>query len=227
MHAPYWNDNEKLVHLSWLRGVGWLNGEDEESWVAYQKRGADCWETAKSKNLAESGVNWDPNVIACLDASIAKATPEAGGWATYQAEIKTRPQTLSHGDFHPANMMIANGERLIMLDFEQVGVGSGPQDLGQYFISHMIPSVRAGIEREAVNKYYETLCALNPEVPKTMSFEQCWSEYVNGGIGRWCWMMPLLATMCPPKMTQYFHDQCKEFMEAHNLTPDNIPMPRV
>lgn len=91
----------------------------------------------------------------------------------------------------------------------------------------MIPELRAEIEKEIIENYYEKLCLFNDQVSKTMSFELCWDEYVNGGIGRWCWMLPLLANMCPPKMVQYFHDQCKAFIDTHKLTPENIPMPRV
>ena len=205
--------------------------------------------------------------------------------AAYQAELATRPLTLVHGDFHPANIMIvpptsdrpasvgrvygaawvvlhAFLERapqlsrplerapqsvpqsplnvyllypspcartqVVLLDFEQVGVGSGPQDLGQYLISHASPETRRGIEaRGAVEAYYEALCGLNVGVAATMTLEQCKAEYVAGGAGRWLWFLPVLNAMCPPPMTQYFHDQLLAFLKDHNITPETVPMPRV
>lgn len=40
--------------------------------------------------------------------------------------------------------------KLLLLDWENVGIGSGPQEIGQYLISHMDPSLRAQVEREVV-----------------------------------------------------------------------------
>lgn len=50
---------------------------------------------------------------------------------------------------------------------------------------------------------------------------------MNGGAGRWFWFLPILASMCPPKMTQYFHDQVLAFVRYHNIEPGTCPMPRV
>lgn len=137
MHAPYWNKNETLSNLKWLRGVGWINNQDETSWMNYQKQGVNMWKNAKLKmgelnietKLYNDGVSWDLNLIECINASMAKVEGNGDGddgyhqgWLKYQNEINIRPQTLVHGDFHPANMMIANAERMIMLDFEQVGM---------------------------------------------------------------------------------------------------------
>ena len=96
---------------------------------------------------------------------------------------------------------------------------------------------------QAVVDYYAALCEASPAADREVSWEACWKEYVDGGLGRWrpapgrvavliilpltaptndrcalkavatsplhrwMWMLPVLATMCPPKMTQYFHDQ--------------------
>jgi hypothetical protein len=189
--------------------------------------------------------------------------------AAFRAELASRPLTLSHGDFHPANMMIklpptaatasaattvtsaatattataataatsadatTNTTRekasIVMLDFEQIGVGSGPQDLGQYLISHATPADRQLIEvcGGPIDCYYEKLCSLNGNVAATMTKEQCRQEYVEGGLGRWLWFLPVLNSMCPPKMTQYFHDQVLAFLNDHGITSANVPMPRV
>jgi thiamine kinase-like enzyme len=85
----------------------------------------------------KSGVKWDPLLVACLDASFAKIS-----WDVFQDNIKSTAWTLAHGDFHPANMMWDNAaSRLVLLDWEVVGLGSGPQDLAQFLISHMDKSV--------------------------------------------------------------------------------------
>lgn len=83
------------------------------------------------------------------------------------------------------------------------------------------------MERTAVKAYHEDLCRLSPAALASYSLEQCWGEYVAGGLGRWIWFLPILDSMCPPKMTQYFNDQVQAFIVDHQVTADNSPMPRV
>ena len=59
-----------------------------------------------------------------------------------------------------------------------------------------------------------------------LSWEQCWREYVSGGVERWVWLLALLASMCPPAMTQYFQDQLAAFVRDHGVGPESIGMPR-
>ena len=54
---------------------------------------------------------------------------------------------------HPSIFQESEGSKdfkLLLLDWENVGIGSGPQEIGQYLISHMDPSLRAQVEREVV-----------------------------------------------------------------------------
>lgn len=139
LHAPYWRSESLLLRdVSWLRGAAWLRGEGEESWVDSQANLASLW--AKVKAKIESGriggtvgegeeykVAWDPLLVQCVDAAIAKAA--TGGFKSFQAELKARPFTLTHGDFHPANMLLktkpSDPERqeVLLMDWEAVGVG--------------------------------------------------------------------------------------------------------
>ncbi len=223
-HAPFWNKYDDLRHLPWIKCVH----TDQSLWMESQQQAATAWEAESRKSVGS--IEWNPQLVACLEASLLRARSDAGGWEAYQAELKTRPLTLVHGDFHPGNMMIARDGaecHLYLLDWEVVGVGSGPQELGQYLISHASPQTRVEIWRSAVEGYYTRLVALNPKVAEGMTLDDCISEYVNGGAGRWFWFLPILATMCPPKMVQFFHDQVLAFVRDHNITPETVPMPRV
>lgn len=229
LHAAYWNCEplRRSESLPWLRAAGWLAGGDRESWLASQNKVAAMW--AKVKERIEDGsseVTFNPLLVDCMDASIAKVD-----WDAFQAELGMRPCgfTLTHGDFHPANFLVrpknVEGQHsLVLIDWEVVGLGSGPQELGQYMISHPEPALRARLERGAVEAYYSELTALNPSI--AMSLDECWAEYVTGGLGRWLWFVPLLVETCPPAMGQFFADQVHSFIADHGVTPASVPMPR-
>lgn len=282
LHATYWqnpllllqeDDDEDHHHhnhpSSWLRGSQWICGKDQESWWKSQQQCIDSWNKTKQQqqqqkidnnnnNAASGGVKWDNDLIACMDASINKID-----WNVYQKELKQRPFTLVHGDFHPANCMIRaihptttsktslssdgknddepmnedniskNKLKLVLLDFEVVGVGSGPQDLGQYMISHTTPQLRKELEKDAVHLYYDTLLHHyynnhNKEEEFNMSFEECWNEYIMGGFSRWVWLLSILSqNISSVHVLQYFHDQLLAFIQTHDIiTPDNVSMPR-
>lgn len=246
LHRIFWED-ESLLQYSWLRGAAWVQKKDRESWEASQKTAQGFWTQTRQKIVdGTSGVQWDENLLQCMDASLAKID-----WEEYQRESATRPWTLVHGDLHPANAMwvwhdekhpISEGHgqgRALLLDWEVVGLGSGAQDVAQYFISHMSPALRKQEERGLVEDYYATLTATcheptedaieekRREKLRAYSFEQCWRDYVSGGCGRWVWLLCLLSALCPAPMTQYFQDQLAAFMKDHNVTPENIGMPRV
>lgn len=225
-HARFWQDSS-LLEIPWLRSSAWFKSQDEKSWSDAQAVASSYW--AKTKQLISdnlSSVNWDSNLLSCMDSSISKIS-----WSSYQESSRNRPWTLVHGDYHPANMMWhCIKRRIVLLDFEVVGLGSGPQDLGQFMISHVNPEVRKDIEERLVRSYYQELISkgdrntLNEE---NYSWESCWRDYKFGGCERWVWLLALLTELCPENMVQYFQDQLAAFMRDHEINPDNISMPRV
>jgi len=229
-HSAFFKDF-KLSKEEWLRGSAWISGGGQELWEAYQGQCRTAWASLDFKDVA-----WDPLVRQCIDAAIQQAKPESGGFQAFKAWMERAPWSLVHGDFHPANCMLLETDpaasdkdsrfRLLLLDWENVGVGSGPQEIAQFLISHMDPVTRADAERELVREYYSTLIALKPQIAEEMTFDMCWAEYVAGGAGKWAWFLPLLAESCPAKLTQYFHDQLLSFLKTHGVTPDTMPMPR-
>jgi hypothetical protein len=112
------------------------------------------------------------------------------------------------------------------VDFEMVGLGSGPQDIAQYLISHMSPDKRRECEHRLVRDYYFHLTGGDLH-PRDYSLEQCWADYRHGGAERWVWLLLLLTTMCPDSMVQYFHDQLMAFTADHCIDETNVGMPRV
>ena len=48
------------------------------------------------------------------------------------------------------------------------------------------PEERAAVEREVVQRYFEELALLVPDdAVRSMTSEECWAEYIDGGLGRW------------------------------------------
>jgi hypothetical protein len=226
LHARFWQDYS-LLEIPWFRSSAWFKSQDENSWRDAQAVASSYWANTKqviSDNL--SSVQWDSNLICCMDASISKIS-----WSSYQESSRNRPWTLVHGDYHPANMMWdCNKRRIVLLDFEVVGLGSGPQDLGQFMISHVNPEIRKEIEERLVRSYYQELISKgdrNLLDEEKYSWENCWRDYKFGGCERWVWLLALLTGLCPENMVQYFQDQLAAFMIDHEITPENICMPRV
>lgn len=222
MHAMFWNDNS-LLCLGYLRGFDWHQHLGQGSFEVAQKEGASYWAATKARIEENTElVKWAPELIAVMDASLSRIS-----WDDFQGRVRTAPFTLVHGDAHPANMMWVPGiRRLVLLDFEVVGIGSGPQDLSQFLISHMAPAVRRKCEASLVREYYDALVQ-NGIDRSSYSWDACWHEYKMGGFERWVWLLALLTTMCPADMVQYWHDQMLAYMQDHSITPDNIGMPRV
>lgn len=254
MHRWYWGD-KGLYEYRWLAGVNRYSPSSEEDngytmWNEQQQMVANMWNMTKTKmaNSADHGFEFNEFMINCVEASLAKAD-----WQTYLTkDLPSRHWTLIHGDFHPANIYwmspkatdsdIASRKATIgepyFMDFEVFGLGTGPQDIAQYLISHMNPETRRECEAELMSVYYETLTT--PLAHETNSncdgrvlpskesypFEEFKKDYVNGGAERWIWLFALLTVYCPPKMTNYFHDQLYEFMKDHGVTAENIGMPR-
>ena len=140
LHRAFWNDSSLFSKSSWLRGAAWKEGKEKESWEASQAYAASSWSETMNKiknniDVTNGAVKWDPLVIDIVNASLASAS-----WTKYLRLQSGQPFTLVHGDLHPANCLwVPSSRRLVFLDFENVGIGSGPQDCAQFLISHMNP----------------------------------------------------------------------------------------
>jgi hypothetical protein len=77
---------------------------------------------------------------------------------------------------------------LKLIDWEMVGVGSGPQDLGQFVISNMDPADRRSNEKSLVRAYFDELIRSGVEGDENL-WDFCWTEYQVGGVERWLWFL--------------------------------------
>lgn len=239
LHAEYWGDQSLLTANPELRGTAWLQGKARSAWETAQQVAIKGWEKSiLARENGTSTIQWDQHLVACLEQSFAKL--KEGGWERYQEELTERPFSLVHGDAHPHNALwVEKGTsraKLVLIDFEMVGVGSPAQELGQYLISHMEPETRRKHEKTLIKLYHTQLKAAlqrrkdyadhHTDKWNGSDMESLWKEYVMGGIGRWCWFLGWGLSVGGP-FVQFFHDQLAAFLHDHIKDATDAPMPRV
>eukprot|EP01127_Copromyxa_protea_P020145 TRINITY_DN6677_c0_g1_i3.p1 TRINITY_DN6677_c0_g1~~TRINITY_DN6677_c0_g1_i3.p1 ORF type:complete len:373 (-),score=60.41 TRINITY_DN6677_c0_g1_i3:236-1354(-) len=180
VHAKFWGKRE-LLSLEWLRASDWFSQKNDEAWKSIQELVREKWIAIKASLDADlkqpNGLQWDTEFITLLDSSVEKIS-----WKDYSAYTQSSHWTLVTGDCHPANFLwvpeVDPKDAIKLVDFEMIGVGSGPQELAQYLISHMEPSVRRELEDGLLKAYYQELLAHGV---KGYDWETCYKDYVQGG----------------------------------------------
>lgn len=225
-HKFYWNDSS-IFSKHYLKASDWYSGLGEDLWNDSHNLCVNCWKDIKIKIANnEYSYSWDPEFVEILDSSLGRIN-----WNEYQKEIKSKPFTVIHGDFHPANIMWSWGKKsegeTIILDWEQVGIGFAGQDLGQYLISHVEPSLSNEIEKDLLDAYYKELIENRPDIGDSYSFENLYRDFVEGGSRRFIWLLIIIVYYFPSQFSKYFHDQVYSFCKDHQITKDNVGMPLV
>lgn len=236
VHAKYWRDGDLLTeNYNWLRGSSWVNGKDKQSWQASHGMIQKIWEEYTQLEAAateDGSIQWDP-----LVRLITEKAMRGISWEDQLKRLnKDSHFCLVHGDFWPGNVMISRDNRdfgkrnssrmLKILDWEMVGIGSGPQELGQYIISNMDTGDRRKYELQLIRNYFNKLVELNV---KDFSWESCWNEYKIGGLERWLWFLVYFCGQNGQEMmkwAQYFHNQIKDFVHDHGIRPEDVTQPR-
>ena len=153
-------------------------------------------------------------------------------WDNYLKSLdeEALPFTFVHGDFHPGNIMwIPNDPhcRVRFFDWEMVGLDYGPQELGQYVVSHMdMSKYGAEVHEQLVRAYYDEMVATNPDVSIACSWEACFANFVNGGMRKWLWMLPLISVW-NMDISNYFIHQIDSFRKMHGVRSDEVCYPQI
>jgi len=227
-----WEASQGLLTMFWSAYIERENKNKNEE----EQAAKDDDNNNNNKSKRQQLLEWDPVVRAAVEKSM-----EGISWEAQLKRLNKEGRwTIVHGDCWPGNFMwmIQDGgssstndpddddAMLKLLDWEMVGLGSGPQDLGQYVLSNMDPAERRECEKDLIQAYLEELqrCGVT-----NVDWDYCWNEYRIGGLERWLWFLIYFAGQPPdalPGWAQFFHDQISAFMKDHQITAADIVQPR-
>lgn len=140
-HATFWGDGDRYVSS----GAA-LRADDPIYPAVLPVAFSEGWE------IIQAEIEVAP--------SIAAVAPRwVGGLEARVKHLSGPPTTLLHGDFRADNIFFDADGRVVLLDFQLTGVGSGPFDLA-YFVTQSLASEVAGQhERALFDRYIEGLRA--------------------------------------------------------------------
>jgi hypothetical protein len=153
LHGPRWDD-------ATLEDVPWLNRGRPENLDDLVVLLGMCVPAF----LARYGERLDPataGVVECL-------APRLGGYL----RDRPRPWTIVHGDYRVDNLLFG-GDRVVVVDWQTVGLGPGPADLSYLLGTSLVPVVRRARERALVARYVGGLRAQGVDVDE----DAVWTGY--------------------------------------------------
>jgi Ser/Thr protein kinase RdoA (MazF antagonist) len=117
-HAVFWNRTGRLAAYEWLRRP------QEEATDEDIGHALDAW-----RKLREN----EPHARILREQQYHLVTRLLRGVDALRAPIRSFPLTLCHGDFHAGNLLRDTSGRLVWADWQEVGLGYGPEDLSIFF----------------------------------------------------------------------------------------------
>jgi Ecdysteroid kinase-like family len=120
---------------------------------------------------------WEATKLAVPELLSPELHAFAERWPVVCSELLTgisQPRTLCHGDWRADNLLV-DGDKLAVLDFQVLGIGSGLFDIAYFVSQSLTPEVRAGRDRELVNLYVA-------EIAKhgiTLDADVAWRQYLQ------------------------------------------------
>jgi Ser/Thr protein kinase RdoA (MazF antagonist) len=143
LHAAYWNATGSLS------GLAWLHRPAERTSVESVREAATYWRALAAESRF-AGVFSDQD-----ERWIGEMLSQVG---ELDAVIQCLPATLCHGDCHADNLLRDQDHRWVWADWQEVGVGCGPEDLSFFFQRARAASGNVP-EDAAIKAYHERLAA--------------------------------------------------------------------
>ena len=126
-----------------------------------------------------------------ISAAIESA---AAGWADALPRLlralSQSPTTLSHGDFRADNILFAEDDSMMLLDFQLIGESSAAYDLAYFVVFSLAAPVASRIERPLFDRWREGLIAAGVPSAET---GQLWDRYRDAAL--FCLVYPPVASL--------------------------------
>lgn len=232
IHASHWRDRS-LLSEPWLKYSDHLVGRGRARYEYGLIAIRASWEKIKllsttASNGASSGDG--AALFSPLMAQTMETALKNSSWhefrQSFDIDREDVPFTLSHGDFHGANMLWRtdasdSDSSLVLLDWSEVGISCPFTEISQLMISNARIDFRRKYERRLFDLYYD--CLISQGVDATVfTRDMCWEKYVLGGIEKWLQFVVILATISlsnpshlPWSAICWFHDQVEAFVKDH------------
>jgi hypothetical protein len=255
LHAIHWQSplvtvNRRAGRLGMaycLKRPEWYAGQGRLEWEQGMFYARHAWQRLKAKTPIISSQSPPPTkakallrlskrFCAIMDQSFEKTT-----WLATLSLLQSRPWTLTHGDFHAANMILrvdpkrfdSNSSKnlidladMILFDWSELRPWTPAADLAQMVISDC-RSELFPYTRKLLEEYHALLVKYTNGSALMYTMDQCWDDFIHSGVERWLWLFAILSTMpgLPSVVMQYFHDQIIHFIEIHGATSEYVISP--
>lgn len=159
LHGPRWGDEMLL-------DVGWLHRSQPENIAGTAALVAQCVPAF----LARYSDRLEPSTVALVE----RLAPRLGDYLAH------RPGTCTivHGDFRADNLLFG-GSRVVVVDWQTVGLGPGAGDLSYLLGASLTPELRRAHERDLVDRYADGLRAHGVVVDD----DELWTGYRRSTFG--------------------------------------------
>ncbi|KAG0204088.1 hypothetical protein BGX33_008709 [Mortierella sp. NVP41] len=194
------------------------NGTNRAGWEWAVQASRDGWEKGKAMSASgEFEVKYSDKVIKIMDSALKRAS-----WDRLQKRLqdKSIPFTLTHGDFHSANMILDRSSAtepasICAYDWSKVCIWEPTTDLGWGVIIDVPTPVFKTHARVAPKKYWDRLVELRAFRPEEYPLETCWRHFLRGGLEKYLWAFGTICSYSamPPKVVQYLNNQIEAFIE--------------
>jgi hypothetical protein len=148
---------------------------------------------------------------------LAPAVAEASAYLAARIQrfriLHQGPRCVIHYDFRPDNMMFASpagGRPVTVLDWQSVGLGTGPVDLAYFLAGALAPDVRRAHEAALLARYHEGLIGLGVRDYDTEALRR---GYALGGL-----RLLMIAFMSSMRVKQTARGDAMFMQMAHAAT---------
>jgi hypothetical protein len=219
LHAKYWMDTT-LLQETWMRNTRWYHGSGRIAWELSMEASLQGWRKLWSDTTTTTtgkSIHFPDHFVPIVELSFRIST-----WTHLQDHLRHSPFTLTHGDFHAANIILNLPqnrasypaqdilEGMKVLDWSEVGPWEPTTDLAQTIISDL-PIMLLNQVEDCLKGYYARLVNLGVE---NYSWEECRRRFGESGMERWIWILGILSSLfdiTTSGLGQYFIDQMNAF----------------